>query len=122
MRCRGGFGYGGARPRGIAREHMRRRLVEGRALSRLMRRHGEGRRAAAVELASLLLLLAWRAGVAEAHAHLVQADPAADAGLVQAPAVGRFWFDEDLNGVLSRVVILDSRGRPVTVDTGYAAW
>ncbi len=50
-------------------------------------------------------------GVASAHAHLVQADPAPGAVIARAPAVASFVFDEALNPALTRVRLADSAGR-----------
>src|SRR2546421_6106409 len=60
-------------------------------------------------------------GVASAHAHLVQADPAPDSVIARAPTVASFLFDEPLNPALTRVRIADATGRPVTTDTGNLA-
>src|SRR5919199_4520032 len=60
-------------------------------------------------------------GVASAHAHLVQADPAPDSVIAHAPTVASFLFDEPLNPALTRVRITDAAGRQVTTDTGHLA-
>src|ERR687885_1621051 len=60
-------------------------------------------------------------GVASAHAHLVQADPAPDSVIAHAPTVASFLFDEPLNPALTRVRITDAGGHPVTTDTGHLA-
>jgi copper transport protein len=60
-------------------------------------------------------------GVASAHAHLVQADPAPDSVIARTPRVASFLFDEPLNPALTRVRIADASGRPVTADTGHLA-
>ncbi len=71
-------------------------------------------------VAALLWLLA-PPGLASAHAHLVQADPAPDSVIARAPSVALFTFDEPLNPALTRVHITDAAGRPVTTDTGHLA-
>src|SRR5438105_13701433 len=71
----------------------------------------------ALPLAAALWLLV--PGVASAHAHLVQADPAPDSVLVRAPTVASFLFDEPLNSTLTRVRITDATGRQVTANTGH---
>src|SRR5919204_749659 len=60
-------------------------------------------------------------GVASAHAHLVQADPAPDSVIAHAPTVASFLFDEPLNPALTRVRITDAAGHQVTTDTGHLA-
>lgn len=68
---------------------------------------------------SALLLWLCLPGVASAHAHLVQADPAPGAVISRAPAVATFIFDEPLNAALTRVRITDASGHPVTTDPGH---
>src|SRR5438874_12204138 len=60
-------------------------------------------------------------GVASAHAHLVQANPAPDSVIAHAPTVASFLFDEPLNPALTRVRITDAAGRQVVADTGHLA-
>src|SRR5207244_1820563 len=76
-----------------------------------------------VLLSLLLAVVLWRLvpGVASAHAHLVQADPAPDSLIAHAPSVASFLFDEPLNPALTRVRITDAGGRPVTANTGHLA-
>src|SRR5579864_4245684 len=59
--------------------------------------------------------------LASAHAHLVQADPAPNSVIAQAPAVASFLFDEPLNPALTRVQITNAAGRSVTASKGYLA-
>ncbi|HKO23617.1 MAG TPA: CopD family protein, partial [Chloroflexota bacterium] len=60
-------------------------------------------------------------GVASAHAHLVQANPAPASVIAHVPTVASFLFDEPLNPALTRVRITNAAGRPVTADTGHLA-
>src|SRR5919199_3438428 len=60
-------------------------------------------------------------GMASAHAHLVQANPAPESVIAHAPTVASFLFDEPLNPALTRVRITDAGGHPVTTDTGHLA-
>jgi copper transport protein len=71
----------------------------------------------------LLVLTLWLLSprIASAHAHLVQADPAPNSVIAQAPAVATFVFDEPLNPALTRVRVTDAAGRPVTTDAGHLA-
>jgi len=81
-------------------------------------------RARRVLLGALVAALLWLLappGLASAHAHLVQADPAPDSVIAHAPSVALFTFDEPLNPALTRVHITDAAGRPVTTDTGHLA-
>src|SRR5919198_6520445 len=82
--------------------------------------HLTRRRALGVLLLALTLWLLVP-GVASAHAHLVQADPAPDSVIAHAPTVASFLFDEPLNPALTHVRITDAAGRPVTTDTGHLA-
>src|SRR5579883_3311814 len=92
---------------------------EGRLMSApRLPRHAPRRLLLGLLLAAVLSLLA--PGVASAHAHLVQADPAPDSVIAHAPAVATFLFDEPLNPTLTRVRITDASGRQVTPDVGHA--
>ena len=81
-------------------------------------RHAPQRLLLGLLLAAVLWLLA--PGVASAHAHLVQADPAPDSVIAHAPAVATFLFDEPLNPALTRVRITTASGRQVTPDVGHS--
>ncbi len=80
-----------------------------------------GRRLRLGALVAALLWLLAPPGLASAHAHLVQADPAPDSVIAHTPSVALFTFDEPLNPALTRVHITDTAGRPVTADTGRLA-
>ncbi len=77
------------------------------------------RLATACALVTTLLLLS--RGIASAHAHLVQADPAPDSVIAAAPHVATFVFDEPLNPALTRVRVTTAAGVPVTTTTGDLA-
>jgi len=77
------------------------------------------RLAAACVLAGALVALS--SGMASAHAHLVQADPAPNSTIAHAPRVATFVFDEPLNPALTRVRITTAAGTPVTTNTGHLA-
>ncbi|HEV2406004.1 MAG TPA: copper resistance CopC family protein, partial [Ktedonobacterales bacterium] len=51
--------------------------------------------------------------VASAHAVLVRSDPAADSVAQTPPSRLRLWFSEDLNGLSSRAVVVDTTNREV---------
>ena len=72
-----------------------------------------------IMLAALLCLLG--PGVASAHAHLVQADPAPGSVIGRMPAVASFLFDEPLNPALTRVRLITASGQPVRTGSGYLA-
>src|SRR5579875_160849 len=76
-----------------------------------------------IPCAALIAVALWLLlpGVASAHAHLVQADPAPDAVVAHVPAVASFVFDEPLNPTLTRVRVTDAAGRQVTADRGRLA-
>ncbi|HVA89707.1 MAG TPA: CopD family protein, partial [Chloroflexota bacterium] len=57
-------------------------------------------------------------GQVHAHAHLIQADLAPDADLRAPSGTVHFWFDEGLNGGLSKILIRDAQGAQVNSDTG----
>jgi len=77
------------------------------------------RLATACALAAALVMLS--GGMASAHAHLVQADPAPDGVIAAAPRVATFVFDEPLNPALTRVRVTTVAGTPVTTTTGHLA-
>jgi len=77
------------------------------------------RLATACALATALVMLS--GGMASAHAHLVQADPAPDGVIAAAPRVATFVFDEPLNPALTRVRVTTVAGTPVTTTTGHLA-
>jgi len=77
------------------------------------------RLATACALAAALMMLS--GGMASAHAHLVQADPAPDGVIAAAPRVATFVFDEPLNPALTRVRVTTVAGTPVTTTTGHLA-
>ncbi len=83
------------------RRHLRRRIAIGAVLT-----------------AFLWVLLP---GVASAHAHLVQADPAPGGVIARVPSVASFLFDEPLNPALTRVRLVDASGRAVPTPRGYLA-
>ncbi|HVC79627.1 MAG TPA: copper resistance protein CopC, partial [Chloroflexota bacterium] len=76
------------------------------------------RRLLALLVVALLALLAVP-GTARAHAHLIQADLAPDADLLVPAGTVHFWFDEGLNGGLSKILIRDAQGVQVNTDTGH---
>src|SRR5260370_31852377 len=71
----------------------------------------------------LLSLVLWplAPGVASAHAHLVQANPAPQSVIAHAPAVASFIFDEPVNPTLTQVRIVDASGRQITTGGGHLA-
>ena len=75
------------------------------------------RRLPALLLVALLAILALP-GQVHAHAHLIQADLAPDADLRVPAGTVHFWFDEGLNGGLSKILIRDAQGAQVNTDTG----
>lgn len=69
----------------------------------------------------LAVLWALRPGIASAHAHLVQANPAPGSVAARAPAVASFLFDEPLNPTLTHVRLADAAGHSVSMSGGYLA-
>jgi YVTN family beta-propeller protein len=67
---------------------------------------------------ALLLSLLILPGRVSAHAHLIQADLAPNGHFLVPAGTYRFWFDEALNGSLSKIVIRNSAGAQVNTDTG----
>ncbi|HTY48280.1 MAG TPA: copper homeostasis periplasmic binding protein CopC [Steroidobacteraceae bacterium] len=65
-------------------------------------------------LAAAALVACLAAGQAQAHAHLVKADPAANA-TVSAPAALHLEFSEELATRFSTFKLTDARGNPVAV-------
>jgi methionine-rich copper-binding protein CopC len=61
----------------------------------------------------LLACLGAGAASAWAHAHLVRAQPNADAAIRAAPAEVRLWFTEPLESRLSEIQVLDAARRRV---------